>query len=406
MAARIAAGITLLVVVLGLACSNNATPQPVGNTPVTATAPTTGPSTPPPGMVLIPAGEFTMGASPNDTEARPDEFPAHRVRVDEFWMDETEVTNAQFRAFVDATGYVTTAEKKPDWEELRKQVPPGTPKPSEDKLVAASLVFVGTKGRVSFDDLSQWWAWTPGADWRHPEGPGSSIDGKDDHPVVHVSWDDAVAYATWAGKRLPTEAEWEYASRGGLEGKRYAWGDEPVTAARANTWQGSFPYSNTAEDGFKFTSPVREFAPNGYGLFGTAGNVWEWCSDWYRPDAYAANASGVAIDPKGPASCYDPSEPNAPKHVVRGGSFLCHASYCASYRPAARMRNTADTSMQHTGFRCVMSREAWEKRRASLGGAPVETAEAGVPSCCRNLPSRFESVAAKSDQYARPSKRR
>ncbi|MGB5037643.1 MAG: formylglycine-generating enzyme family protein [Blastocatellia bacterium] len=355
-------------------------------------------------MVWIAGGEFTMGASANDSEARPDEFPAHRVRVDGFWMDETEVTNAQFRAFVDATGYVTMAEKAPDWEELKKQVPPGTPKPSADKLVAASLVFVGTKGPVGLEDLSQWWAWTPGADWRHPEGPGSSIDGKDDHPVVHVSWDDAVAYAKWAGKRLPTEAEWEYASRGGLDGKRYAWGDEPVTEARANTWQGAFPYSNTAEDGFKTTSPVRAFVANGYGLFGTAGNVWEWCSDWYRPDAYMAYASGVAANPTGPESSHDPDDPTAPKHVVRGGSFLCHASYCASYRPAARMRNTPDTAMQHTGFRCVVSREAWEKHTAAgpeLVGTDVATAVA--PSCCQKIPSRFQTTARSGRESKRSS---
>ena len=379
-------GIAILVVMATGCSGTSVKPAPSSHDPVSAASPASSP----PGMVWVPGGEFTMGAPPNDPEARPDEYPAHRVRLDGFWMDETEVTNAQFRAFVEATGYVTTAEKKPDWEELKKQVPPDTPKPSADKLVAASLVFVGTKGPVGLDDLSQWWAWTPGADWRHPEGPGSSIDGKDDHPVVHVSWDDAVAYATWAGKRLPTEAEWEFASRGGLDGKRYAWGDEPVTVARANTWQGAFPYSNTAEDGFKTTSPVRAFAPNGYGLYGTAGNVWEWCSDWYRPDAYTAYASGVASNPTGPESSFDPGDPTAPKHVVRGGSFLCHASYCASYRPAARMRNTSDTAMQHTGFRCVVTREAWEKHTAAVHEpGSTEVAVGDIPSCCQKLPSRF-----------------
>jgi sulfatase modifying factor 1 len=352
------------------------------------------PATPPEGMVWVPGGEFVMGAPEGDPEARADEYPAHRVRVDGFWMDETEITNAQFRAFVEATGYVTTAERAPDWEELQKQLPPGTPKPPDHELVAASLVFTGTKRPVGLDDLSQWWSWTPGADWRHPEGPGSSIDGKDDHPVVHVSWDDAAAYAKWAGKRLPTEAEWELASRGGLEGKRYAWGDDPLTAVRANTWQGAFPYANTAEDGYTTTSPVRAFGANGYGLYGTTGNVWEWCSDWYRGDTYAAHSGRVRVNPAGPEASFDPSDPTAPKRVVRGGSFLCHASYCASYRPSARMRNTPDTAMQHTGFRCVMAREQWEQS-ATGGPAAGATAPIGAaaPSCCQRVPSRFGEAA-------------
>jgi formylglycine-generating enzyme len=348
----------------------------------------------PAGMVWVPGGDFAMGAADGDQEARPDELPAHRVRVDGFWMDETEVTNAQFRAFVEATGYVTMAERAPVWEELQKQLPPGTPKPPDDQLVAASLVFTGTKGPVGLEDFSQWWTWTPGADWRHPEGPGSSIDGKDDHPVVHVSWDDAAAYAKWAGKRLPTEAEWEFASRGGLDGKRYAWGDDPLTVARANTWQGTFPYSNTIEDGYATTAPVRAFAANGYGLYGTAGNVWEWCADWYRNDTYAASAGRVSVNPAGPESSFDPGDPTAPKRVSRGGSFLCHASYCASYRPAARMRSTPDTAMQHTGFRCVMAREAWEHAMQAGTDSTVRVAAAGdAPSCCRRIPSRFGEAA-------------
>jgi formylglycine-generating enzyme len=344
----------------------------------------------PAGMVWVASGEFSMGAAEGDPEARPDEFPAHRVRVDGFWMDETEVTNAQFRAFVEATGYVTMAERVPDWDEIRKQLPPGTSKPPDDLLVAASVVFTPTKSPMSLDNPSQWWTWTPGADWRHPAGPGSSIDDKDDHPVVHVSWDDAAAYANWAGKRLPTEAEWEFASRGGLDGKRYAWGDDPLTNVRANTWQGTFPYSNTTEDGYATTSPVRAFAANGYGLFGTAGNVWEWCADWYRDDAYASDASGVCANPSGPLSSYDPSDPTAPKRVLRGGSFLCHASYCASYRPSARMRNSPDTSMQHTGFRCVVALGEWERTRTTATGDGVAVlAISGSASCCQRIPSRF-----------------
>lgn len=401
------AGVVASALMFLAACAGTAVPNPPA--PVVSAPQPAAPATAPSGMVWIPGGEFTMGAPEKDQHARPDEFPAHRVRVDGYWMDETEVTNAQFRAFVDATGYVTTAEKAPDWEEIKKQVPPGTPKPSDDKLVAASLVFVGTKGPVGLQDVSQWWAWTPGADWRHPEGPKSSIDGKDDHPVVQVSWDDAVAYATWAGKRLPTEAEWEFAARGGLDGKLNTWGDDPVTAVRANTWQGTFPYMNTEADGFATTSPVRAFAANGYGLFGTAGNVWEWCADWYRPDAYAADASRVALNPTGPASSMDPGDPTAPKRVIRGGSFLCHDSYCASYRPAARMRNTTDTSMQHMGFRCVMSREAAERIAAADPGSDAMDVAAGeAPSCCQKIPSRFDGVAhaGASPKSRRPSEKR
>lgn len=310
------------------------------------------------GMVWIPPGEFTMGT--DDPSAYAPEHPTHRVRVSGFWMDETDVSNAQFAEFVKATGYITTAERAPDWEELKKQVPPGTPRPPNEMLVAASLVFQPTTEPVPTNDVSQWWHWTPGADWRQPEGPGSSIDGRMDHPVVHVSWDDAVAYATWARKRLPTEAEWEYAARGGLEGKTFCWGDAPLleSAPQCNTWQGVFPSTNTRKDGFLRTSPVKHFKPNGYGLYDMAGNVWQWCADWYRADAYVAMASSVSVDPPGPSDSLDPEEPTAPKHVVRGGSFLCNASYCSSYRVTARRGNTADTSMSHTGFRCVRSADS------------------------------------------------
>src|SRR5262245_6653849 len=209
----------------------------------------------PAGMVWVPGGEFTMGSP---SASRRAEWPAHRVRVGGFYMDETEVTNAQFRAFVEATGHVTTAERKPDWEEMKQYFAPGTPRPAEGRMVPGSLVFTPPEKSVPLDDPQRWWTWTPGASWRHPEGPGSSIDGKDDHPVVHVSWDDAVACAKWAGKRLPTEAEWEYACRGGLDGKRFAWGDEfsPDGQQLANTWQGKFPHENTAEDGFARLAPV------------------------------------------------------------------------------------------------------------------------------------------------------
>lgn len=304
-------------------------------------------------MVWIPGGEFTMGW--DGPEGRPDERPANRVCVDGFWMDETEVTNAQFRAFVEATGYATTAERVPDWEELKKQLPPETPRPPDDVLVAGSLVFVQPPRPVPLNNAAAWWRWTPGADWRYPEGPGSSIEGRDDHPVVHVSYDDALAFCKWAGKRLPTEAEWEYAARGGLQSARYIWGDEPYEPERANIWNGRFPDSNSKNDGFVRTAPVKSYPANGFGLYDMAGNVWEWCIDWYRHDYYRTLAGAdVAVNPAGPADSFDPQEPTMPKRVQRGGSFLCNDSYCEGYRPSARMKASPDTSLAHSGFRCVL----------------------------------------------------
>ncbi|HEY1021362.1 MAG TPA: formylglycine-generating enzyme family protein [Flavisolibacter sp.] len=305
------------------------------------------------GMKWIPGGNFLLGAT--DNEGRPDEYPQHPVEVDGFWMDETEVTNAQFKKFVDATGYVTTAERDVDWEELKKQLPPGTPKPADSLLVAASLVFISPAGPVSMDDASQWWRWKKGANWRQPQGPGSSIKGKEAFPVVHVSWEDAQAYCKWAGKRLPTEAEWEVAARGGKEDVTYPWGTEKVEASKpkANTWQGVFPVQNTAWDGYTGAAPVKTFAPNSYGLYDMAGNVWEWCSDWYRADWYQQVNNSVQKNPAGPTESYDPMEPTVPKRVVRGGSFLCHDAYCKGYRVTARMKTSPDTGLEHTGFRCV-----------------------------------------------------
>lgn len=293
-----------------------------------------------------------MGAA--DGEGRPDEYPQHKVKLDGFWIDITEVTNAQFKKFIDATGYITTAEKKPDWEELKKQLPPGTPKPDESMLVASSLVFTPPVLPVPLNDVAQWWSWKEGADWKHPQGPGSTIEGKDNYPVVHISWYDAVAYCKWAGKRLPTEAEWEMAAKSGTDNK-YTWGnEEPETGKpKANTWQGSFPDKNTGWDQFNRSSPVKSFAPNGLGLYDMAGNVWEWCSDWYRPDHYSSKKKMLVANPKGPESSYDPMEPTIPKKVVRGGSFMCHASYCKGYRVSARMKTSPDTGLEHTGFRCV-----------------------------------------------------
>ena len=309
------------------------------------------------GMVWIPGSEFTMGT--DSDLGWPDEKPTHRVCVDGFWMDETEVTNGQFRQFVEATGYVTTAEKAPILEEILKQLPPGTPPPPKEKLVPGSLVFAPTAAPVNLNDYSQWWKWTPGASWRHPEGPGSSIEDKEDHPVVHVSWNDAVAYAKWASKRLPTEAEWEFAARGGLDGKPYVWGDDPPGFGgkwQANIWQGSFPYQNRAEDGYERTAPVKSYPPNGYGLFDMAGNVWEWCSDFYRPDLYRSRAGqGVVVNPIGPASSFDPRHPFGSSRVQRGGSFLCSDVYCTRYLPGARGKGACDSAASHVGFRCVLS---------------------------------------------------
>ncbi|MVN20458.1 formylglycine-generating enzyme family protein [Mucilaginibacter arboris] len=306
------------------------------------------------GMVWIRPGIYMMGGDNN--QAAPDEFPKHKTSVKGFWMDETEVTNAQFAKFVAATGYVTTAERKPDWNELKKQLPPGTPKPDDSVLVAASLVFDPPNHAVDLNDYSHWWAWKKGADWKHPHGPGSSIKGKDNYPVVHVSWYDAVAYCKWANKRLPTEAEWEWAARGGLQNKVYPWGNEQVDAGKpkANTWQGHFPDKNTMKDKFYSLAPVASFAANGYGLYDMAGNVWEWCSDYYNNKYYesVASANGVK-NPQGPDKSYDPEDPYAKKRVIRGGSFLCNDSYCSGYRVSRRMKSTEDSGMEHLGFRCI-----------------------------------------------------
>ncbi len=307
-------------------------------------------------MVWIPGGEFTIGS--DDPQAPPQETPARRVSIEGFWLDETEVTNTAFRKFVEATGYVTTAERPIDWDDLKKQLPPGTPKPPIDKLVPGSLVFNPPSVQVSLDDHSAWWTWTPGASWKHPEGPGSSIEGKGDYPVAHVSWEDAEAYCKWSGKRLPTEAEWEFAARGGDSRSRFAWGDELQPGAKplANYWQGEFPSLNLKSDEFPATSPVKSFPPNDFGCYDMIGNVWEWCSDWYRPDAYSRLAKeGTTKNPAGPEASFDPSEPFQPKHVTRGGSFLCSPNYCSNYRPRARRGTATDSGMSNLGFRCAKS---------------------------------------------------
>jgi formylglycine-generating enzyme required for sulfatase activity len=308
----------------------------------------------PKGMVWIPGGDFIMGSDEPDTYEH--ERPAHRVRVKGFWMDETEVTNEQFRTFIEATNYITVAERKPAWEDLRKQLPPYTPKPPDSILVPGALVFHSPGGSVMLNDLSLWWKWTKGADWKHPEGPQSNLYGKESHPVVHIAYEDAVAYATWAGKRLPTEAEWEFASRGGKQQMRYSWGNDltPDGKLMANTFQGSFPSNNLKEDGFEGSAPVKSFPANEYGLYDMIGNVWEWTSDWYDPTYFAALAqNGITISPKGPTKPFDPAEPYAEKRVTKGGSFLCANNYCLNYRPSARQGTAFDSGQSHIGFRCV-----------------------------------------------------
>ena len=336
--------------------SNGSEAQSSGFIPNTSPAPADGP----PGMVWIPGGQFIMGALDDDQQARPDERPAHTVKIDGFWMDATEITNKQFEEFVSATGYVTTAEKKPEWEDIKKQLPPDTPKPPDSVLVAASMVFTPVATDNLFD-WSQWWSWVQDANWRHPQGPDSDIEGKENHPVVQVSWDDAKAYLDWAGKRFPTEAEWEFAARGGLSNKIYPWGNDNNIAVCGNTWQGKFPEHNTREDGFFTTAPVKSYRPNGYGLYDMAGNVWEWTSDWYNVDYYGQCADlGTVINPSGADTPFDPRQPYTPQRVQRGGSFLCNDSYCSSYRASARMHCSPDTGQDHAGFRGVMTHQMWE----------------------------------------------
>ncbi len=305
---------------------------------------------PAPDMLWIPGGTFRMG----DERFFPEERPVHTVTVDGFWMDRYQVTNRAFARFVEATGYLTVAERPPNPADY-----PGAP---PENLVPGSLVFHRTAGPVDLRDLSQWWIWTPGANWRHPEGPGSSLKSRRRHPVVHVAYEDAEAYATWAGKALPTEAEWERAARGGLEGAIFPWGDEhfPGGKAMANTWQGEFPWQNLRLDGYEGTSPVGSFPPNGYGLYDMAGNVWEWTCDWYT-DRHPEDADKPCCVPRNPRGgeeerSYDPAAPQfrIPRKVIKGGSHLCAPNYCLRYRPAARRPETIDTGTAHLGFRCIV----------------------------------------------------
>ena len=316
------------------------------------------PSPAPQDMNWIPGGEYTMGCADPSME---DAQPPVRVSVDGFWMDRTEVTNEEFDRFVRATGYVTVAERAPQAKDF-----PGAP---AENLVAGSVCFYPPDHPVSLGDHYAWWSYVPGASWRHPRGPKSGLRGLMRHPVVHLAWRDAAAYATWAGKRLPTEAEWEFAARGGKDGGKYIWGGDEMKPGgkwAANIWQGHFPDRDTREDGFEGTAPVGSFPPEGYGLYDMAGNVWEWCADWYRADAYARMAGhGVVRNPQGPSDSWDPAEPNEKKRVNRGGSFLCSDQYCSRYVLGSRGKGEQDSGASNLGFRCVKDAPAEPVHAAS-----------------------------------------
>ncbi len=315
----------------------------------------------PEGMVWIPGGTFIQGAVTHDKMAMSHEKPSFSVSVNGFFMDINEVTNADFKKFVEATEYKTIAEREIDWEEMKKQLPAGTPRPDDSFMQPGSLLFKKTKSSVAnLYDFSQWWEWKIGANWKQPNGPGSTIEGKENHPVVHMAYDDALAYCEWIGRRLPTEAEWERAARGYQQNKLFAWGDDiSVLSKMANTWEGEFPVNNTQADGFERRAAVKSYPSNDYGLYDMAGNVWEWTNDWYNTNYYkeAKHNGKVAINPLGAEVPYNARDPYARERVIKGGSFLCSESYCASYRISARMATSLDSGQEHLGFRTVATPE-------------------------------------------------
>ena len=310
------------------------------------------------GMVKIPGGIYTMGSV--GAYAEKSEGPEIQVEVKSFYIDKTEVTNASFSEFVKATSYITVAERPINWEDIKKELPPGTEKPADSLLLPGSLVFTPPTFRVPLNNYGLWWSWVTGADWKHPEGPQSTIKGKGNFPVVQMAYEDAQAYASWAGKRLPTEAEWEFASRGGSQNRQFAWGDELVpngSSYLANFFQGDFPFNNSEEDGFYGAAPIKSFPKNEFGLYDMIGNVWEWTTDMYRPDTKEVllNKGGkICYNPLGPSNSYDPNDVYAKeKRVIKGGSFLCSDQYCSNYRPSSRMASSIDSGQNHVGFRCV-----------------------------------------------------
>jgi len=310
----------------------------------------------PEGMVWVEGKTFLQGAKSEDKYAMEREKPAHNVTVDGFFIDITEVTNEQFKAFVNATGYVTVAERPIDWDVMKKDLPEGTPKPPDSLLQPGSLIFNKNVNKVAnMGDYSQWWTWKIGADWKHPSGPESSIDGKDNYPVVHIAFEDALAYCKWANRRLPTEAEWESAAQGKDVDMIYTWGNNPeLLNQNANTWQGIFPIKNESKDGFEFIAPVKSYPPNSIGIYDMMGNVWELTSDLFNVNYYKQlDISETISNPKGAEVSYSPDNPYQQEHVIKGGSFLCHASYCASFRISAKMGMAPDSGSDHTGFRTV-----------------------------------------------------
>ena len=318
----------------------------------------------PEGMVWVPGVRFMQGAKEGDKLASPAERPAHPVAVDGFFIDVTEVTNSQFAEFIKETGYVTVAERPIKWEELKKELPSGTPKPADSVLQPGSLIFNRKVENVkNLNDYVQWWDWKPGANWKHPEGPESSIINKGNYPVVHICYEDANSYCEWAHRRLPTEAEWEAAANGKLKDNIYTWGnDESKLIYAANTWQGIFPEKNVPEDGFKYAAPVKSFDPNSLGIYDMAGNVWELTQDWFNISYYKNSlVEGEILNPKGAKKSYNHTNYFEKEKVIKGGSFLCNSSFCASYRISARMGQSLDSGSDHAGFRTVISGEIMDK---------------------------------------------